>query len=495
VSKTKRPIQQSISLNLAMFLLAMILIVLAVTISTTVIIQDAQAKDIMITRLEDAALTLEKSLAIPLWNFDLSTAEVILEAELSTLVIEYIQLNLPNEIISLWKDAEETILRSDEALPTEVLQMAESYFNGVIEFNGVEIAQYSVGASSKRELESFSEFTTYQVLVGILGTALLFIPIYTMIRIKVVKRIQNLVSLVSKYREGNFEPRSTDLINDEIGFLAKTMNILASELDTYKTQMEILVEDRTTQLVEAEKLAGLGSLVAGLAHEIGSPLGVSVTSASSILQILFELQNSFEKGEILKSEFSESMTKSIKGLEIIGLNLSRVNHLLNSFKEVGVDQLSDQPRIINFKEYIQTILFTLKPSLEQANVEIDLQIEDNLVIKTHPSALYQIFSNIIMNALKHGLKDQNDGIVTISTKNQGSNYLISISDNGRGIPPEYLDQIFSPFFTTARNEGGTGLGLYIVFTLVKRLGGKISCKNNLPQGASFIISLNRESKE
>ncbi len=250
-----------------------------------------------------------------------------------------------------------------------------------------------------------------------------------------------------------------------------------------------------SQLVQSEKLAALGSMVAGIAHEIKTPIGIGVTAASHLAEKTKEaLQKSQEKafGSDTLVKFIEGYNESAR---IILSNLDRASRLIQSFKEVAVDQSTEQKRVFYIREYFESVILSLKPEVKKArNVNVELNCENNLRLHSRPGVFSQILTNLILNSITHGFENRSSGTITIDVLNVSHDHLqIVVKDNGKGIPEHNLSNIFEPFFTTARGSGasaGSGLGLNLVYNLVtKTLKGTIQCDSVLGEYATFIITI------
>ncbi len=246
------------------------------------------------------------------------------------------------------------------------------------------------------------------------------------------------------------------------------------------------------QLVDSEKMAALGNLVAGVAHEINTPLGISVTAASHLGEISQRLTRQLESGQLKKSELSDFAEASQSAVELVMTNLRRASELVKSFKQVAVDQSSEQRRMIELKPYFQDILNSLRPSTKRFRHVIELDIQENVHWDSFPGALYQIVSNLVLNALNHAFSEQDRGVIKIQASADSDSIMVSVTDNGSGMDAETANHIFEPFFTTKRGQGGSGLGLHIVFNLVTSvLGGSISVQTASGAGARFLIRVPR----
>ena len=263
------------------------------------------------------------------------------------------------------------------------------------------------------------------------------------------------------------------------------------QLETSNHDLEHMIEDLGNthkQLVESEKLASLGSLVAGVAHEINTPLGISVTSSTVMHEEVNQLQGKFENDTLKRSELEAFFKQANQACQILQTNLNRASDLIRSFKQVAVDQTVDDLRNINLKKYIDEILISIGPSFKYSKVTVEADCEEDIDIETHPGALSQIISNLALNSMTHAYDESSEGVIRIKSYQDNESIVIEYSDDGKGISEENLKNIFTPFFTTRRGSGGSGLGLSIVYNLVTgTLRGNIEAESVEGKGTDFRI--------
>ncbi|HZI39013.1 MAG TPA: GAF domain-containing sensor histidine kinase, partial [Acidimicrobiia bacterium] len=250
------------------------------------------------------------------------------------------------------------------------------------------------------------------------------------------------------------------------------------------------VQTMQHQMVESEKLAALGGLVAGMAHEINTPVGIAVTAASHLVDRTDELRAAWQAGAMKRS----TLDKFVEGVEDAGrlilTNLERSNELVQSFKQVAVDQSSEARRTFAVREYLEDIIRSLRPSLKRAPHLIDIDCDPTLSITTYPGALAQVVTNLVTNSAVHGYDDGVGGRIRLQATAHDGGVRLRYSDDGRGIPDDVRQRIFDPFFTTRRSQGGSGLGLHIVYNLVtQRLGGTITVESTLGEGTRFTVDI------
>lgn len=248
------------------------------------------------------------------------------------------------------------------------------------------------------------------------------------------------------------------------------------------------LKETQAQLIESEKLSSLGAMVAGVAHEINTPLGIVVTSVSYIDDLTRELLNVYHKNELSKGKI-EYYFKSIE--EIIDTTMSsakRAAALVKSFKKVAVDQASEEKRLFNVKEYIYDTLISLKHNYKKRDITIEVNCDSNLEISSYPGTISQIVTNLITNTLIHGFPNEGGGLIQFQISKEDNQLKFIYKDNGVGIHEESISKIFEPFYTTKRSKGGSGLGLHIVHNLVTQvLGGSIVVNSVEGLGVEFVI--------
>jgi signal transduction histidine kinase len=257
------------------------------------------------------------------------------------------------------------------------------------------------------------------------------------------------------------------------------------------------LQEASHKLVETEKMAALGQLVAGLAHEINTPIGTCVTVSSTLKNNTQDFKESLESGELLKSKLIKYSDNIIESTDLIYSNLNRAADLINSFKSVAVDQTADEHREFDLKLYLEDIFKTLHPRIKNTEYSVVQKIPAGLVIDSRPGAVSQLITNLFMNSLSHGFEGRTKGVIEIQVFDLDDDYLeIIFSDDGNGMSTEIINSVFEPFYTTKRNAGGSGLGLYIVYNLVTQvLGGTIDIDSKQGEGTTFIIKIPKKIQD
>jgi len=261
---------------------------------------------------------------------------------------------------------------------------------------------------------------------------------------------------------------------------------LEEMLDTLKRTQD--------HLVQSEKMAALGGLVAGVAHEINTPIGIGVTAVSFLEEKLEGLKEVMAGGASSKEETEKLIGDAIEAGSTIHNNLRRAVELIGSFKEVAADQASEERRRFNVNDYIDEVLLSLRPKYKRTRHAITVVCPDDLEINSYPGAFSQIITNCIINSLTHAFSDMDAGEMEIRVAVKADDLIFEYRDNGCGMSPEAAEKIFQPFFTTRRGAGGTGLGMYIVHNLVTQtLGGRITCDTRPEQGMTITVKIPMEN--
>jgi len=263
---------------------------------------------------------------------------------------------------------------------------------------------------------------------------------------------------------------------------------LAKSNEELRRSLEQLREAQD-QLIESEKMAALGGLVAVVAHEINTPVGVAVTAASALEERSTRLATRYRDGEMTRSDLERYLLASEESSQMIVANLQRAATLVQSFKQVVIDQSTEVKRHFNLRAYLEETMASLQPVLDRVSVHCQIDCPADIEIEGFPGVLSQIITNLVTNAVVHGLDESPGGAVRIVAAKLDDQLKIEFSDNGKGVSADNLGKIFEPFFTTKRGAGGSGLGLHIVYNLVTQtLRGTIACRSTPGQGTTFAMA-------
>ena len=287
------------------------------------------------------------------------------------------------------------------------------------------------------------------------------------------------------------------------------MNILLHAVETCLERARLLRQNREYQqsleesldklqrtqkeMVQSAKMAALGDLVAGVAHEVNTPIGVSVTAASFLAERTRQLRELYEKGEMKRSDLEKYLALAEESSGSVLSNLERAAELVQSFKKVAADQSSEEKRAFELKNYLEQILVSLRPQFKRTPHTVTVECPEGLTLDSYPGAIMQIMTNLIMNSLIHGFADGTPGEIHVRVEEVGDDVALAYTDTGVGMDGEQKARIFDPFYTTRRGSGGTGLGMNIVYNLVTQtLKGTILLETSPGQGAAFLLTLPKD---
>ncbi len=317
-------------------------------------------------------------------------------------------------------------------------------------------------------------------------------------------KLNGILYLENNLTTGAFTPdrlKILKLLSSQISISIENAQ-LYTNLQQFNQNLEMLVKQRTSELsqtledlksaqnklVESEKMASLGGLVAGVAHEINTPIGIGITAASLLAEKVTKFFELYTNGQIKRSELEKFLDTAMQSSNMILSNLTRAADLIHSFKEVAVDQSSELKRTFRVKQYLEEILTSLTAKLRRTKHKVEIKCDDNIVLDSYPGVLCQIVTNLVLNSLIHAYDGEEEGILAFEIELEGDRLIFEYADNGKGITPENINKIFEPFFTTKRGQGGTGLGLHIIYNLVtQKLKGTICCESQVKKGTKFTI--------
>ncbi len=403
-------------------------------------------------------------------------------------------------------------------------------FNSLL---AVDSSDLVLGVALAESSYSFDRTTTVFVALGILLLAFMAAALFGLNLAKSISR--PMVAVSDGAREivnGNFNVRISVPSKDEIGLMAEEFNLmtvqlsetmqrLAREVEEHlwaenqvralNEELEGRVTERTKELtnanealaeslnllrrtqrhlVETEKLAALGNLVAGLAHELNTPIGVSLTAASFLETRTHTLELQMADNKLTRHAMDDFLAEVHQAASMVSSNLNRTAEQIRFFKQIAVDQEAGVSGQLDLREFIEELNLSLSHHMKKGGHCFVNEVPEGIVMHTWPSPLYQVLSNLLMNALQHGFVEREGGVIRYTATVDVDRVILDFSDNGVGIATDIMHRIFDPFFTTKRGTGRTGLGLSIVYNLVSsKLGGLIECISNPDQGTTFRITL------
>jgi signal transduction histidine kinase len=294
---------------------------------------------------------------------------------------------------------------------------------------------------------------------------------------------------------------------DELGDMARATNVFITEIGRRERALRrskdradaalTELQKAQTDLIQAEKLASLGQLVAGVAHEINTPLGIALTTSTLLGDETKTFADAAQNGKLSRSALERFVQRMSEGTQLLYANLTRAADLVHSFKQVAADQASGDRREFDMGEWLQDLLTSLSPVLRKTKHEVAIECPPGIVVDSYPGALGQVITNLLTNAVAHAYGKDEGGKLSIRVSEpRPDSVRIVFADDGKGIPPENLGKVFDPFFTTGRSTGSTGLGLHIVYNLVtSRLQGRIDLYSRVGKGTRFMIDIPKVAGE
>ncbi|HEX2727930.1 MAG TPA: HAMP domain-containing sensor histidine kinase, partial [Beijerinckiaceae bacterium] len=251
------------------------------------------------------------------------------------------------------------------------------------------------------------------------------------------------------------------------------------------------LKEAQANLIQAEKLASLGQLVAGVAHEINTPIGVALTTSTALSREIIVLDEKVKSGRIARSDLHGILGRLAEGGQLIFANLTRAIDLIHSFKQVSADRASGEQRAFELRSWLQEVVTSLGPVLRKGGHHVVVDCPDGFILTSYPGALAQVLTNLTMNAVTHAFPAGIPGTIRLMILPSSPGWLTLVfADDGVGIAEAYRQKVFDPFFTTGRDRGSTGLGLHIVHNLVTvTLQGRIDLQSTPGQGTTFIIEI------
>ena len=329
------------------------------------------------------------------------------------------------------------------------------------------------------DLRRQTEVTIATSFASFVLALLLIAALLALVQPRIVAPILDLAAKAAAIRlTRNYNLRARRQGQDEVGSLVDSFNAMLDE-----------IQQTQSQLVQSEKMAALAGLVAGVAHEVNTPIGIGVTGISHLRQELQRVDAAWREGSLGRQQLERFLQLCAESTLLVMTHLERAADLVASFKKVAVDQTADDMREFELGGYLREVVLSLAPMFKNSGHELRLEPGEPIPLLSYPGAVAQIVTNLVMNAQIHGLDGISAGRVTVSVSRHGDEARLSVADNGRGVPLAHRDSLFQPFFTTRRHAGGTGLGLHLVYNLVtQRLRGRIVFESTEGQGTVFHVS-------
>lgn len=392
-----------------------------------------------------------------------------------------------------------------------------------VEFEGKKLGYIYIRGS----MEELGSYIQSRILFDLLIAVIALLCAYLVSRIlqkRFTSPIETLLNTVQKVsKEKNYSVRLPNMEIEELQTLGRAVNNMLERIEQQINKLqqaeleirqlnqglEAKINERTlalkssnqdllntletlhqyqNQIVETEKMASLGQMVAGVAHEVNTPIGLGVTASTLMQDKLADIQKAFDDKKLTSSQLSRFLSESKENLGIIYRNLERAASLIRSFKQVAVDQSNENRRQFNVLQLMNEVLLSLRPNLKKTQHQVLLDCDPHLEVDSKPGPINQILINLIMNSLIHAFEHIEQGTINIDVRIEQDRCLLHYRDNGAGVPEHIKKRIFDPFVTTKRGEGGSGLGMHLVYNLVTQaLNGKITLESALGEGVDILI--------
>ncbi|WP_395011964.1 sensor histidine kinase [Undibacterium sp.] len=385
---------------------------------------------------------------------------------------------------------------------------------------GNEVGFLQYGLSTENIIAATTTERANSLIRTLIVVVLTFFAIVILGR-QITRRLQQMLMASREIVAGNFQMRiavsgsnELDLMSAHFNRMVDAVQAKINEITELNLSLEDRVQSRTLelesskdllennlmqlkeaqqQLISKEKLASLGSLVAGIAHELNTPIGNAYTVSSTVSEKVEEFEDAYTDATIKKSTLVKFSKEMAEAADLLTKNLKRASELITSFKTVAVDQASEHKRKFNLLQVMEELAVTLRPQLKKRKINYVIEIPPEIVMDSYPGPLIQVVSNLFNNAVIHGFDQVDDGELKLTAKIDTDNpHLLNLqfSDNGGGIQPRNLDKIFDPFFTTKFGQGGSGLGLNICYNIVTGLlGGEIQVNSIVGVGTKFTVKI------
>ncbi|HEA18268.1 MAG TPA: HAMP domain-containing sensor histidine kinase [Pseudoalteromonas prydzensis] len=378
-------------------------------------------------------------------------------------------------------------------------------------------------------LERLNDYINKKILIDILLTLFVLVLVYFVAR-RIQKRIADPIDQLSRLlqdvsKNHNYNARAAKTNITEINMLSNSLNIMLTrtqnqierhkndkqEIKQLNQSLEEKVNQRTialreanqellttlermhqyqNQIVESEKMASLGQMVAGVAHEVNTPIGLGITGSTLLRDKLAEISQGFEQKTLTSSQLKRFIDNGIENLDLIYRNLNRAAELVSSFKKVAVNQDGELNSLVNMHDLISNVMLSMRTDLLEKAPKVVIHCSSQLMFETKVGPLQQVLQQLLSNSVIHGFRDNQNNEIEITVERNESSLLINYYDNGIGVDKSIKKRIFDPFVTTKRGEGGSGLGMHLVYNLVTQaLGGSVYFDDQSSKGTRFIITL------
>lgn len=365
--------------------------------------------------------------------------------------------------------------------------------------DGMAVGVVELVLNAREEKELIRQQIDTAILYAIISSVVFLLILWIILQKLLVTPLHRLRQAAIAIKLGERTRKIAMNASSELNEVADAFNDMVVNLDARYSELQqtlLTLQSTQEQLVQSEKMSALGKLVAGVAHEINTPVGIGVTAVSYLDQRTKDFAELYGQSRMKKSDLESYLKSAQESTAIIQSNLQRASELIKSFKQVSIDQSNEVKRTFNLHEYINDIVRSLQPTIKKTRQRISVLGERDLQITSYPGPISQIVTNLVMNSLVHAYDPNDEGDIVLRIERQSESLVFQYADDGKGMAKETADNIFEPFFTTNRSRGGTGLGMNIVYNLVtQQFGGTIQCFSTPGKGTTFIIEIPFKQEE
>ncbi|TXH88888.1 MAG: HAMP domain-containing histidine kinase [Rhodoferax sp.] len=439
---------------------------------------------------------LAQPMAGAMWNFDTAAAAALLDAKLGSMVRSITAIDARGQV---WMQRG----GQDEDNAPTASDSGEIFRIPLPPVEGMQVGVLEVHWSDAVFRDAMVKMGQLLVLQLVLLNVFLFLVFWVGAQRLVFHRVHTLQQALD---QAAAQKLSTDIAelpvqaSDEFGALTASINRITTRLrreleagqasEEEARQALTNLQNAQEGLVRAEKMAALGSLVAGVAHELNTPIGNIVMVSSTQQERNAEFGQHLAANQLTRKGLDEFLSQAREGADMVFHNATRAAELIQSFKQVAVDQTSDRLRSFDLATQISEVLSVTAPVFRKKNVVVERELQSGIAMTTYPGPLGQVLTNLLVNAVLHGFDNREDGTIVVRCQLKADMAVIDVQDNGCGIPPEVQGRIFDPFFTTKLGKGGSGLGLHICHNIVYGpLRGRLRVHSVPGQGTTFTMEL------
>lgn len=443
---------------------------------------------------------LQGGMSMPLWNVSPELGRPLVETILVDPAVLMVRVKTEKGELFL-----ESLRESEQAPDAHQIHLRREVF-----YNQQRIGEVELGYSRKAAQARAAHETQLLAMIILVQLVVSLVTISWVLHRRVLSPLRQLGAAASGIARGDLKTLIPALGNDEFGELSQQLERMRGALDSSFSGLEKRVDERTRELrtvnqtlvgtleqlqrtqhhlVQSEKLAALGALVAGVAHELNTPIGNGLTVATSLCDSCDDMKRQMAQG-LTRTELEMFVRDMDEGAQLVSRNLEKASELVSSFKQVAMDRTSTQRRKFSLAALLAETRLTLSPAFKRTPFLVEIEAADECWMDSYPGPLGQVITNLLNNTLVHAFEGRSRGCVRMSAQKKLDTVEITVADDGVGIPQDNISRIFDPFFTTKLGAGGNGLGMHIVHNIVTRiLGGDIHLHSEVGRGTTFTLIL------